>query len=768
MRGLGRLGGFISCAALMVAGVLPSLPALADETPQWETISDTGALGDDIGRFTAASPTLNMVNQGLDTVFVSGTTGKPSAVASTGVNDLDVGTTAYNAETGAVRWRSTYDRGVGIDDQLGAFEINYHNNLIYEMVNSGADIVTIERGVSDGKVSRSATYAGATARDSAISSVGGFLGVVGSKGPNFLALAYQTGSQTLELNATPVAGKANSADISHTGSLDNTRTLLATGQSSGFGTGGDMYTVAYNYRTGAKLWERSWASENNRADEGSVAEAAHVGALGKGVGFVAGRTFSPERGWDINVTAFDLATGNQIWNGPATFNGAASDDDTATHLVYSDKTSTLYLTGTSERGTPHGQDVVTIAYDAVTGRQKAVAYASGDSANADDSPTGLTVSNDGRRVLLAADVQNLIGTGSRQAAVFAYDSGLRGAGTRVVGGSGDDRSAGVALNVAQNRVFLAGSTRTNTGYDHRAASFSLDGFALPKIPTDLVFTAESAVAGQFTDSATLEVKLTDDTDTPLGNRPVTLSLAGQDISTTTSSSGRATATFSLDEAPGTYTATASFSPDDSYLGSTVSRDFEITPEDASLEFDAASATGGQYTDHTTLAATLTDDAGNALQGREVTISLGGRDVATTTGADGAARADFILDSSPGSYEATASFGGDSFYLPAAASSPFAIDKEDTLTTLTVSGKGKKRTATARLFDADSPTSGVAGRQVVFFADGSEIGRATTAADGVASISNLPSRYRDKSHRFNAQFAGDAFFLPSSGEFTTPR
>ena len=253
MRRLPALA-LVLCMSLL----LGLMPAFASEgTPQWEVTSDTGSLGNDIAKFVGASPSLNMVNQGLDTVFVTGTSSKPPALQNAGLNDLDTGTTAYDAETGAVRWKATYDGGLGVTDQMGAFEVNYHNNLIYEMVNSGTNLVTIERAVRDGKISRSAVYPGASAEDSAISPEGGFLGVVGSTGSQMLVLAYQTGSQTVELDEQPTSGTANSADIAGSGSLDTTRTLLVTGQSSGFGTRGDMYSVAYNYRTGAKLWENS-------------------------------------------------------------------------------------------------------------------------------------------------------------------------------------------------------------------------------------------------------------------------------------------------------------------------------------------------------------------------------------------------------------------------------------------------------------------------------------------------------------------------------
>ncbi len=658
MHLLRRLLVALVSAALIA---LPSL-ALADEGPQWEATSDTGSLGDDVARFVGASPTLNMVNQGLDTVFVVGDSSKAPALTAAGIHDLDVGTTAYDANTGTVRWKTTFDRGVGITDRIGAFEVNFHNNLIYEMVNSGNDIVTIERGVSDGEVSRSALYPGAAVRDSAISSVGGFLGVVGSKGSRFLALTYQTGSQTLELEAQPVAGRANSADISHTGSLTTTRTLLATGQSSGFGTGGDVYTVAYNYRTGSKLWERSWASAGNRADEGVVAEAAHVTALGTGVGFVAGRTFTPERGWDIIVTAHDLASGEALWSSPVTFDGEASDDDIPTHLVYSDQTSTLYLGGTSERGVPHGQDVLTLALDATTGTRKAVAYASGDSSNADDRPTGLQVSKDGRRVFVAADVHNLLGTGSRQAGLFGYDAKLRSAGSRLVGGTGDDRSAGVALNQAGSRAFLAGSSDSfTTGFDHRVTSYSVDGFTLPptEMPTALNFTDASASSGQHTDAATIEARLTDESGAPLADQSVTFALAGERQTITTDAGGLARATYRLSSLPGTYSAEVDFAGKGDLLASRSTAPFEVTKEVSSITL-AVTGKGSKRALSAHLVDSDSPDSG--LAGRRVTFFADGVPIGESeTAGDGSTRFPVPPGYRGGSYTFRVVFGGDDYF-----------------------------------------------------------------------------------------------------------
>jgi hypothetical protein len=654
--------------ALLSAVVLASVPAFsADDAPvrQWETVADTGALGDDIARFTTASPTLNMVNQGLDTVFVSGTSMKPRAVQGV-LNDLDVGTTAYDANTGSPRWHATFDSGPGVDDQLAAFEANYHNNLVYEVVNAGPDMVTIERGVSDGKLSRSATLAGAQGADAATSSEGGFLGVVGRKGADFLALTYETGSQDLEFAATPVAGHANATDISRTGSLDAIRTLVATGQSSGFGTGGDLYTVAYNYRTHAKLWERSWASPNNRADEGMAVASASVKALGRAVAFVAARTFTPERGWDVLVTAYDLANGNPLWT--QRYDGPTGGDDLPLYVAYSDAASTLFVVGTTERGAPHGQDVLGLAFDAATGRPTATAFGGGTTANGDDKPTGVVLSKDGKRLFVAADVVNQVPTPRRQAAVFGYDTRLRSSGVAATGASSDDRSAGVAMNVAQDRVFLAGSTQTTTGYDHRVSSFDVASFPLPpvEIPTALSLTVPAS---------------------------------------------------------------------------------------------------GQYGDTVPVAARLTDSSGAAVAGQPVTLGLAGQQATVTTDSTGVAQATFRLEIAPGSSAATAHFAGAGLLLPSDATAAFAVVRETTATTLAVTGSGVRRVLTARLTDGDDATAGLAGREIVFTADGATLGRATTGADGSAGFA-VPAGYRGGAHTYAASFAGDTYYEASRAQAVT--
>jgi serine protease AprX len=85
----------------------------------------------------------------------------------------------------------------------------------------------------------------------------------------------------------------------------------------------------------------------------------------------------------------------------------------------------------------------------------------------------------------------------------------------------------------------------------------------------------------------------------------------------------------------------------------------------------------------------------------------------------------------------------------------------TLLSLAVDGHGSNSALIATLTEADEAGAAIQGRAIVFFADGDEIGTAVTDADGRALLS-LPPRYRSGRSAFEAVFAGDDIYGPSSG------
>ena len=85
--------------------------------------------------------------------------------------------------------------------------------------------------------------------------------------------------------------------------------------------------------------------------------------------------------------------------------------------------------------------------------------------------------------------------------------------------------------------------------------------------------------------------------------------------------------------------------------------------------------------------------------------------------------------------------------------------EASTTVLSVTGKGSKRVLTATLTGTDSG-SPIAGETIVFTANGTDIGTATTNEDGVATLS-APPGWRGGDITFVATFAGNDSYTGSS-------
>lgn len=179
------------------------------------------------------------------------------------------------------------------------------------------------------------------------------------------------------------------------------------------------------------------------------------------------------------------------------------------------------------------------------------------------------------------------------------------------------------------------------------------------------------------------------------------------------------------------------------------------------------AGSGQYSDELRVTAHLTSEAA-PVAGVPVIFDLAGEgwdaSAQAITDADGRATTVLSLQGAPGPYQLSARFTGNDAYEGSVDAAPFVIEREDTATSLTVEGRGSKTTLRAVLADADA-AGGVAGRTVTFYADGVEIGSATTDGSGAAVLSP-PPRYRGGHHDYEARFDGDPYYLPSVGRTST--
>ncbi|MEM4532004.1 MAG: MBG domain-containing protein, partial [Thermofilaceae archaeon] len=153
-------------------------------------------------------------------------------------------------------------------------------------------------------------------------------------------------------------------------------------------------------------------------------------------------------------------------------------------------------------------------------------------------------------------------------------------------------------------------------------------FKIVHRPTMLTYTW--ATTGQYSDPVTLSAELLDVTDpdnpTPIQGKTITFTLNGLSTSADTGENGVATATLVLSQAPNGYTVTAAFAGDAIYAGSSDSKAFTITPEDATVEYIGVtfvwtlSATSGKAV--VNLVARVTDENdGNRGDVRNAKVSF---------------------------------------------------------------------------------------------------------------------------------------------------
>ncbi len=187
----------------------------------------------------------------------------------------------------------------------------------------------------------------------------------------------------------------------------------------------------------------------------------------------------------------------------------------------------------------------------------------------------------------------------------------------------------------------------------------------------------------------------------------------------------------------------------------------------SLGFTDANATSGQYGDSSTFAAQLTDENGLPIAGAEVVFGLSDAEDSLSwtalTGLDGVASVTETIDLEPGSYALSVEYAGlEDTYEASNLVTGFTLEKEDSILTFDVSGKGKNRRMNVTLTEDGGALSGM---EVVFFVDGVEVGRGVTDGQGALSVAP-PNTYRGDHFLFEAIYSGNANFTSASNTYQT--
>ena len=197
--------------------------------------------------------------------------------------------------------------------------------------------------------------------------------------------------------------------------------------------------------------------------------------------------------------------------------------------------------------------------------------------------------------------------------------------------------------------------------------------------------------------------------------------------------------------------------------------FVVTSTPTTLTYTGA--TTGDYHDDVTLSAVLTLSGTSAgVPAQTITFTIGAQSCTGITDATGAASCDLTLNQVPGPYTLTANFAGAGLFQPSNTSTPFTITKEET--TLSYTGDTViANNTTAHLSGVllEDGTVPIAGRTVVFTLGTGGTAQScsgVTDGTGVAACDIFPVNQPSGAGVVTANFAGDAFYLPSSASDTT--
>jgi hypothetical protein len=294
-----------------------------------------------------------------------------------------------------------------------------------------------------------------------------------------------------------------------------------------------------------------------------------------------------------------------------------------------------------------------------------------------------------------------------------------------------------------------------------------------KIDTNAAYSG--ATTGDFNDSVTLAGDLTvSGSGAPSPNKTLTLALGSQSCAATTDASGHASCSITINQDPGSYTASASYAGSAAYKAATGSAAFTINKEETQLVYSGG--TTSNYHDVFTARATLTDPVeATPVAGKAISFELGSGDTCSaTTDFSGVASCSITPTQAAGSYTVTASFGPDTDYVNASTSAPFTITKEETTLaytgpTVILAGSSGATLSAQLVEDGANDNDGDGGSvapvpsgQTITFTLGGQSCSGLTNAGGVASctIASVSSSTLG-SNTISTVFAGDAYYVPSS-------
>ena len=334
-------------------------------------------------------------------VFVTGVTGGISGDP----DPFDIATMAYDASSGATLWTKLYNGPDDLSDGGNSVTVSPDGSTVFvtghtTTLATGSDVVALAYGATTG---------------------------------NLLWLRRYNGPANLDDGGGSVA-------VSPDGSV-----AIVIGFSIGAATDYDWIILAYDARTGGSKWSNRLDGPDSGPDfPASMAFHPDGSAL-----FVTGYVMSADPNTDYLTLAYEATTGDLLWR--QRLDGTDHGSDGATSLTVSPDGSSVYVTGGSF-GTGSGQDVVTVAYRALTGARQWVRRYNGPG-NDEDGGYGAAVSPDSSTVFVTG---YSMGTGTElDYATVAYDGktgDVRWA--RRYNGPGNDRDIAVEVATSLDGLYV--------------------------------------------------------------------------------------------------------------------------------------------------------------------------------------------------------------------------------------------------------------------------------------------------------------------------
>jgi WD40 repeat protein len=325
--------------------------AAATGRPLWVRRYNSQGNGDDHANALGVSPDGSKV-------FVTGS----SSDRSTGEDDY--ATVAYAAATGMRLWTNRYNGPGSGGDIAFALDESPDGSKVFVTGQSGSDYATVAYDAFTGAQLWAAPYNGpgdsadgasAVAASPDGSSVLVTGGSLGSDGYDYATVAYDASSGA-QLWAAPYNGPGNADDFASAVVMSaDGSTVFVTGESAGSLSFADYATLAYDVSTGEQLWESRYNGQANADDYAFALGASPDGSTA----FVTGQSAGSTSSADYATVAYDALSGGQLWE--KRYDGPAHDYDVAHALGVSPDGARVFVTGGSP-GSQSGNDYATLAY----------------------------------------------------------------------------------------------------------------------------------------------------------------------------------------------------------------------------------------------------------------------------------------------------------------------------------------------------------------------------------------------------------------------